>query len=390
VREFIIIVQGYVGILPLEANQTLVIVPDDLGTTDSLVVHNLISFMLDIFGFSAERINIGANSNRLRSIMEIALVEDLINSLKEQLERLPSFPLPNFESVQKTRNGIRGRILSSNLFKHLFLKPHGKLECAYSELLIDNLENRVIKAAIQRVIDGEFCQISKESRRFFDHALTMMTETGVRKADIQDLNNPIQNPKAQYKQLITLSKILLWGPGLSTADDLLELNLPFVAKDHKFFEELVRRSLRLVEPNSEVGSISVSSKSEHTFNPDIVISAKTSKSYVVADVKLKSLSREQHGTDNRPDIYQVISHSLAFSPSNRLALFYPSFDGTTGSSAPLVLDKINPSKQITAVWVDQKELLKFITERHPSELTRNKLIDILEIISEHAVAHKVA
>ncbi len=357
---------GFVGCLPMGENKRLIIPPAGLSLPDSTSIYRLISFMIDTFSYYEDiSTSFGSNRSSMYPLSEILPREKLISLFREELERLTEFPLPNFVRKEAVAWKMKGRVRATTLCKALFIKPRAGINCSYPSRSINSPENQLIKLTISELLKGRLRALDAKDKTFFSKAFARLTDVSYSPLGTFQYSY-FKNVNSRYKQILALCNLILWKFSFSAARDVVTLGVPIVKPDYNVFENLVRAAFKRTFENALTIPYVVSSKSEITFNPDLILPDGSNATHLVLDMKFKKLPREQHGVDNKADVYQIISHSLAVKEATSLGLVYPKLDVVPERINILVLDKLTPKKAVTAIWLNQNELFEFVTSKAPS------------------------
>ena len=225
---------------------------------------------------------------------------------------------------------LRGRLDVKRQFTHLAVRPD-RLACRFDELSEDTPLNRVLKAAVTRLVG--VARSAANARR--------LSELAARFELVGDSPAPLREPvrldrtNTAFHDLYRLATLVLSGDwqrttgGHSTGFALL---FPM----NELFEKFIGRSLERalapprtvrLQPTDRHALTSVDGKS-HLFalKPDVVIE-EPGERRVILDTKWKHLTPHKRGCEKtlgvaQSDIYQMLTYAHAYN-AKRLVLIYP-------------------------------------------------------------------
>lgn len=238
---------------------------------------------------------------------------------------------------------VRGRIAVSRQIAVLANRPD-VLACAFDELTVDNVWNRVLKRAIR--VTRPWIRNVETNRRWVEliGVLDEIQDALLTSADLARLR--FDRKADRYRAAIEWARwiLALLAPSLRAGQNAA----PALLFDmNKLFEGAVANHLR--RRASWLGGVQIQAQESSRWLTTVVGGGREDRSYVlrpdlivrrssqvvaVADTKWKSLEYDRYGrpVPNEADMYQMNAYAAAFRCSE-LALIYPSTGVDAGSSA---------------------------------------------------------
>ena len=215
---------------------------------------------------------------------------------------------------------LKGKLNVKRQFSHNAVRPD-RLACAFDEFSPDTPLNRVLKAAVVRLV-----AVSKSATN-----QRKLTESLARFDGVSDTSEPLRErvmldrTNRTFHQLYEMARLLLAGDWQSTTTGRVE-GFSLLFPMNELFEEYIGRSLKTALPSM---SVELQQQSHHAINspskrfnlrPDIVVDGN-----VIIDTKWKRLLPEgekKHFGVEQADIYQLLAYARAYD-AKRVILLYP-------------------------------------------------------------------
>ena len=213
---------------------------------------------------------------------------------------------------------LKGKLNVKRQFSHNAVRPD-RLACAFDEFSPDTPLNRVLKAAIVRLVT-----VSKSASN-----QRKLTESLSRFDVVSDTPYPLHErvmldrTNRTFHQLYEMAKLLLAGDWQSTTsgrDKGYSLLFPM----NELFEEYIGRSLKIALPSAKV---QLQHKIHYAINspenrfqlqPDIVVNGN-----IIIDTKWKELKPGERNLGvAQSDTYQLLAYANAYK-AKRVVLLYP-------------------------------------------------------------------
>ncbi len=208
-----------------------------------------------------------------------------------------------------------------------------RLACEFEELSVDTPLNRVLKAAVERLIG-----VARSTAN-----VRKLTELRARFEFVGDSRDPSREPvrldrtNVAFHRLYGLARLLLGGDWQGTAmggQQGFALLFPM----NELFEEFVGRSMRVALARRNVrlqhtGLYALESGQERLFalRPDIVVDGN-----IVIDTKWKRLRTDKRNLGvEQADVYQMLAYGHAYE-ARRLVLLYPWHEGLATEPRPIL------------------------------------------------------
>lgn len=303
----------------------------------------------EVFGYATTPDLLPAFAAFFGRCVEHAIAGGLVRSYREVRERLPA---------------VRGRIDFSALLR----APErvAPMPCTFDEYTADVLENRILLAAIHRllqvtgILPGTRCTLLRLATRFEDVHLTGLRPDIVDRVHFTRLNAHYR-PALKLSRLALGSSSLLDQAGCTAANSfLIDMNDLF----QRFVESRLRRLLRgrldvVAEPTVWLGR-----GQQIRMLPDLVFEKKRSITYV-GDVKYKVTD-----TGRNEDYYQLLAYVTALGLREGVLIYcaesgqpLPRRVEVRNSGALLHAHPIRASGRIEAVEASLAELADWIAVR---------------------------
>ena len=220
---------------------------------------------------------------------------------------------------------LRGRLNVTRQVTHLAVRPD-RLACRYDELSEDTPLNRVLKAAVTRLV-----RLVRAPAN-----IRLLAELAARFETVSDSPHPLREAvrldrtNTAFHDLHRLARLFLadeWQSTKSGAADGFSLLFPM----NELFEEFVGRCLKRalapnlvrLQPGGRHMLVDVDGDPIFAIRPDAVLEAETQNPDVVFDTKWKKLKpdRKNLGVEHG-DVYQMLAYARAWGVT-RLILLYP-------------------------------------------------------------------
>jgi 5-methylcytosine-specific restriction enzyme subunit McrC len=263
---------------------------------------------------------------------------------------------------------VKGRFHAQGQLRHNLARPH-LLHCEYDEFTVDNLYNRIIRAALDAC--RHWAKLASSQRLWFElHArLTGVAQVRVRSADVRRLRYDRQT--LRYRAVMQWCEWLLElaSPDLRTGSAAA----PALLFDmNKLFEDYVCRREELKEVDSpnivirqgpQRALVMQGTRSVFTLKPDVTVWKKASANAPfsldrIVDAKWKSLN--PHSDDwgvNESDIYQLLAYSKRYRCA-RLELVYPRpVDMNEGCVPPVFCIDDGEAGRVTTITISMAPLI---------------------------------
>ena len=217
---------------------------------------------------------------------------------------------------------LRGKLHIQRQFSRNAVRPD-RLACLFDEFSADTPLNRLLKAAIVRLL-----AVSKSA-----NTLRKLGELHARFDNVSDSPAPLCEPvkldrtNRSYHKLHTLARLILARDWQNTTTGRSEgFGLLFPMND--LFEEFIGRSMQIALPDCDVHlqhkvhHVIASPNPRFQLRPDIVI--KQGRDRLVMDTKWKRLQPDpdKNFDVKQADIYQLLAYAKAYD-AKRVILLYP-------------------------------------------------------------------
>ena len=213
---------------------------------------------------------------------------------------------------------LRGRLNVTRQVTHLAIRPD-RLACRYDEFSEDTPLNRVLKAAVTRLVRLVRAPANVRS----------LAELMARFEAVSDSPHPrretvrLDRTNTAFHDLYRMARLFLNDEWQSTTDGAAD-GFALLFPMHELFEKFVGRCLkRALAPRAvhlqRGGRYALSDRLFET-RPDIV--AETLEGSIVLDTKWKELKRGDSLGVAKDDVYQMIAYAHAWG-ATRLILLYP-------------------------------------------------------------------
>ena len=255
----------------------------------------------------------------------VDLLEILIRLFADRLLIAVRRGLPHrYRSAEDDLAFLRGKLRVHRQFTRHAVRSD-VVACQFDELSVDTPLNRVLKAAVKRLLG-----VARSAAN-----MRTLMELRARLEFVGDSPNPSREPvrldrtNTAFHRLFRLARLLLGRHWQGTAMGGQEgFALLFPMND--LFEEFVGRAMRVALPNRAVrlqhtGRYALESEHEPLFalRPDIVVGGD-----IVIDTKWKELKPDKPTTlgVEQADVYQMLAYVRAYE-ARRLILLFPWHEG---------------------------------------------------------------
>ena len=260
---------------------------------------------------------------------------------------------------------VKGKILAGeNLRRNVLRCRPDRVYCEYQSVSDDILENRILRAALERAaryvarnkiktesVKEELPRV-QEWIRFCRSHLCGVSIAPIRPRDFAAARK--RGVFAHYARPLQLAKAVLRQLGFNPQTELNESTKtpPYAINSAELFERFAELKLRehygerLTALYSRQQNISSSNDDGNTFNvsirPDFYVQSDGNDSAQIIDAKYKQVIAHD-GKPNRGDIYQVVAYSRHQKLMKKIgdenavplvALIYPSLDGDENIDTP--------------------------------------------------------
>lgn len=314
------------------------VTPDvELLVRPKVPLHNLFQ-MLDVgsptvarqvFSFGADRSLLAAIAQVFARSVERAVGNGLVRSYRPEHDRL---------------NALRGRINIGAVVRRPGLAIPAP--CDFDEYTADILENRALRAALQRLL--RVPGVRPLTRRTLSHALGRFEEVEDVSVDPEAIDRIIYTRlNRHYRQPLALASLILRNLSLIDrvgSQDASAFTIDMNALFQDWVTDRLRRHLRgrlgvRNEPDVRLGT-----RRQVAMRPDLVFVAGDHEWYV-ADVKYKLTGT---GIARSPDYYQLLAYTTAMNLDEGL-LIYCQADGDAPDRTVSV---VNTNKKLLTHAVD--------------------------------------
>lgn len=281
-----------------------------------------------------------------RSLIE-AVVPSFVALTRRTLRR---GPLQGYRVTEESLNTVRGRIrFNEQIGKHFGLVP--PIEVEYHEFTEDILENRLLKAALDRL--KRFPLRSSETRRLlyaFDGMLEQVESVSFSRQSIPDVIYTRLNE--HYRHALELARLILQatsfefaGGGVRAVNFLVDMN--------KVFENFVVTALR--EALGLSASTFPQGGKDHGLYLDLARQIRLEPDIswwewglpvFTGDVKYKRLTGD---AVKNADIYQLLAYTIAANLPGGLLIY------AKGEAAPTVHEIIHTGKRLEVLALDLEQ-----------------------------------
>lgn len=268
---------------------------------------------------------------------------------------------------------VRGRILMKDSMQTL---PYQRLVCSSFNLSADALENRIILASLQLLLQtrtGSAATLSKLQSMLLRFPASIQGRCTLQ--DLKKLN--LGRHSEHYRHILHLSSLILRH--VFFQQEIGRQSQPcFLVNMANLFEKYVARSL--VEVASRLDLMIVSQGNLHVdldhrvkCVPDLIVSSKSNRLMLtILDTKYKkSLERE---TVSNSDVYQLLSYMIA-SQCRDSWLIYPGNASTSSSQSSII--RIPFESQVFNIYQTI-----FNLELSPREAGLSLLSEVIEALSQ--------
>jgi 5-methylcytosine-specific restriction enzyme subunit McrC len=253
--------------------------------------------------------------------VDVAEHRDLLPALAHAVERqvdraLRQGLLQGYRPTEESASVVRGRIREAEQIRRRFgaMLP---VEVAYDEFTTDIAENRILGAAVERLL--RLPGVPRDVRRRLLHQRARLTDvtTIVRGQPIPDWRPTRLN--SRYHQALRLARVVLDGASAEHAPGDLRIN-GFLFDMNKLFEDFVTTALRESFQERDRGRIpgghTVGLQDPHHLDeaaairmrPDFVLYGPDGVPCAVVDAKYKA---ERPGGYPDADLYQMLAYCTA-------------------------------------------------------------------------------
>jgi 5-methylcytosine-specific restriction enzyme subunit McrC len=311
---------SYVGVISLPSGFRIQIVPK----ISNIALYYMLCYLYDIEipTFDKTRFPQGAFYLDIFALI-----------FKSELEKIIEQGLfKRYVREEENLNFLRGKLLVSKQIKHNFINKQ-RFYCSYDELTYDNLENQTVLYALTLLNELVFSEILKQE--LVDLKWILESEVTPRRLlRIEEVNRiTFSKLNDYYQKTIELSKQIIQEIYI---DDIKSIEIQafgFLIDMNKIFEEFIFRIIKEALPEYDVDSpekiesllkiheeLSNVKPPKVILKPDIIISNENEE--IVVDTKYKKLDFiDEKAKVKSPDIYQIVSYSLAHKCSGML--IYP-------------------------------------------------------------------
>ena len=308
---------SYVGIISLPSGFRIQIVPKIDNTALYYVLCYL--YKIDVRTFDKSKFPQGSF---FLDMIALIFKSELENIIQQGLFK-------KYVSEEENQNFLKGKLLIDKQIKHNFINKH-RFYCKYDELTYDNLENQTILYALTLLTDLVSNNLLKQE--LIDLKWILENEVTPRSfLKVEDVDKiTFSRLNDYYEKIIVLSKQLIreiyigdiHSKEIRAYGYLINMNTVF----QDFIFEIIKNILpqysvkgqgiginNLIKPVNKAPSIRI--------RPDILIS-KNNETKLTIDTKYKKMDDYyQIAKAKSPDIYQIISYSLAYKCNSML--IYP-------------------------------------------------------------------
>lgn len=312
---------SYVGIISLPSGFRIQIIPKISNTALYYILCYLYDADIPIFDKS--------------KFPQGSFFLDMIASIfKSELDKIiQQGLLKKYVLEEENQNFLKGKLLIDKQIKHNFINKH-RFYCKYDELTYDNLENQTILYTLTLLINLVSNNLLKQElvdlKWILENEITprnLIKVEYVEKISFSRLND-------YYEKIINLSRQIIseiyigdiHSKEVEAYGYLVDMNLVF----QKFILKLIKDVLLQYEVKGQEIGINnliqpVNKAPKIRIRPDILIS-KNKETKLTIDTKYKKLNYyNEIAKANSPDIYQIVSYSLAYKCNGML--IYPKGDG---------------------------------------------------------------
>ncbi|MFG2846803.1 McrC family protein [Kitasatospora sp. NPDC048296] len=261
----------------------------------------LIGYSLDPRGWREGQVEVGDHRD---------LLPALAHAVERQVDRaLRQGLLQGYRAIEDTALVVRGRIREAEQIRRRFGAAL-PVEIAYDEFTTDIAENRILRAAVERLL--RLPGVPQDVRRRLLHQRVRLADVSplVRGQDLPGWHATRLN--ARYQHALHLARVVLDGSSPEHTAGELRID-GFLFNMNKLFEDFVTvalreafrgtdRTCRLQDPHhlDEAGEIRM--------KPDFVLYGREGTPQAVADAKYKA---EKAGGYPDGDLYQMLAYCTA-------------------------------------------------------------------------------
>ncbi|MEV7724857.1 restriction endonuclease [Streptomyces sp. NPDC087917] len=246
--------------------------------------------------------------------VEVGEHRDLLPALAHAVERqidqaLRQGLLQGYRTAEESSLVVRGRIREAEQMRRRFGAAL-PVEVAYDEFTTDIAENRILRAAVERLL--RLPGVPREVRRRLQHQhrrlvdVTPLVRGGLVPAWLPNRLN------ARYHRALRLARVVLDGSSAEHTPGALHVN-GFLFDMNKLFEDFVTVAMREALSGSGLtGRLQdphhLDEASEIRMRPDFVAYAADGTPRAVADAKYKAQKRDGYPD---ADLYQMLAYCTA-------------------------------------------------------------------------------
>ena len=295
---------------------TIEILPKIDADSDTELRHSLVR-MLAI----ARNLPIADHELTPLSIQHDNLLEILIRVFSKRLRTAVRRGLSHrYVGTEDDLPRLKGKLDVQRQFSRNVVRPD-RLACRFDEFSPDTPLNRVLKAAIVRLIK---LSDSHDNKRILIELLARFDDVS-EIAILPQQRISLDRTNRSFHQLYHHAKLLLSGEWQSTTSGNIE-GFSLLFPMNELFEEYIGRSLKIALPSM---TVELQHSSYHAIRwpekrfllkPDIVINGN-----IIIDTKWKKLklkSEKRHFGIEQADIYQLLAYARAYE-AKRIVLLYP-------------------------------------------------------------------
>lgn len=318
---------GYCGVLQL-GNLTLEVLPKIYGTeSEPGKSRELLIRMLS----AVRKLELHNTGEAQVKLQKHILLDIFILSFAERLERqLRQGMLHNYVLRSETLPTVRGKISIKDQIRYSASGQHNRIACSFEEFQTDNLQNRIIKATLTRLV--RFVR-SHSVRRVVDQLCGYYADVTDYFPVESDWTSLVFNrTNEDWQEILEQCRWFLNGmnPDVVSGDDKA-LSLLFAM--NTLFEEYIAVELKkaigdkydvLAQKPQNKLLINKSGEKLFTMKPDIYIRNKTTQQPVaILDTKWKLLSGDDRKMGvSQADLYQMYTYAGSYHAKN-VVLLYP-------------------------------------------------------------------
>lgn len=277
---------------------------------------------------------------------------------------------------------LRGKLIVSEQLRSVADKT--RFNCEYFDLTYNNLENRIVLAALHALIPmvRYNFNLRRKLRRVEVQLKDHITLVSVNPRECSSIKyNRINN---RYREIISLAKVILEERYIRSVLKGSSKGFNFIVNMNRVYEDFVSQLVEDVANEYYNGEgYKVEKQSRFTnlvrerriiTKPDVILRKGINNFPLIIDAKYKK-------APNNADYYQLIAYSLALK-SNTCCLIYPKTEAVIEESLTLLRDPVNNPNEITKLYIRTIDLEAVSEDASFDEYVSGAKIQVKQILDE--------